>query len=71
MRFYGESSLRLRVIISSSEERATMRRLNQPRLGGVRPGKNPFLISEELGLDQGLGQGGAVQADNKEFPACP
>src|ERR1700746_2546080 len=34
-----------------------------PGFGGVSPGKRPFLVSEELRLNQTLRDGGAIQAN--------
>src|SRR5262245_2991396 len=42
-----------------------MRGLDEPGLGAARVGEGPALVAEELGLEQGLGNGGAVDVDER------
>src|SRR5690606_29970349 len=45
------------------EERAPIREFEAPELAADRPGERALLMSEELALQQGLGDGGAVDGD--------
>ena len=45
------------------EERAPVRDLDHPRLGPVRAGERAALVTEQLGLEQRIGQRGAVHGN--------
>jgi hypothetical protein len=51
------------------EQHAAAGQFDLPRLGLLRPGEGAPLMSEQLGLEQLLGQRGAVERN--EWPALP
>ncbi len=53
------------------EERAAVGRLEQPGLRLARVRECPALEAEQLGLEQGLGEGGAVDGDERLLRAGP
>src|SRR5690606_24559700 len=50
-------------------ERAAVRLLESPNVSARRAGKRASLMAEELGLEQTLGQRGAVHLDERLLPA--
>ena len=53
------------------EERAAVGHLEQPGLRLVRVRECPALEAEQLGLEQGLGEGGAVDVDERLLRPWP
>ena len=51
------------------KDRAAMRHLQEPGLGLPRVGERPTFEAEELGFEQGVGNGGAVDVDERR--GCP
>ena len=51
------------------EQRPAVGQLEAPQLGVHRPGERAFLVPEQLALQQRLGQGGAVDGDERLISA--
>ena len=51
------------------EERPAARRGEQPLFVAHRPGERPLHVAEQLGLQQALGEGAAVDREERPFAA--